>query len=83
MSPASAVAVTRSPGLLAEYLAHVDGLDLSGRARRDRRVSAARFLEVFPDLDAWRSYNLAWREAVGHSHDEYWTRKVEFGILRE
>ena len=53
MSPASAraVAVTRSPGLLADYLAHVDGLDLSGRARRDRRVAATRFLATFGDLE--------------------------------
>jgi site-specific recombinase XerD len=55
MSPASAreVAVTRSPGLLADYLAHVDGLDLSGRARRDRRVAATRFLATFGDLEEW------------------------------
>jgi len=53
MSPAVAVAVTRSPGLLADYLAHVDGLDLSGRARRDRRVAATRFLESFGDLESW------------------------------
>ena len=55
MSPASAreVAVTRPPGLLADYLAHVDGLDLSGRARRDRRVAATRFLATFGDLEEW------------------------------
>lgn len=53
MSPASAVAVTRSPGLLADYLAHVDGLGLSGRARRDRRVAATRFLATFGDLEEW------------------------------
>ena len=80
MSPASAVAVTRSSGLLAEYLAHVDGLDLSGRAHRDRRVSATRFLEVFPDLDAWMARPAAAR-AVDLKRSGAWPLVV-FAIAR-
>jgi site-specific recombinase XerD len=52
-APARAIPATRSPGLLADYLAHLEQLDLSGRARRDRRLAATRFLDVFGDLDAW------------------------------
>ena len=51
--PARAVAATRSSGLLADYLAHVGGLDSSGRSRRDRRIAAERFLDIFGDLQAW------------------------------
>lgn len=43
--------LTSSP--LDDYLAHVDGLDLSPRARRDRRVAATRFLATFGDLETW------------------------------
>ena len=50
---ARAIPVTRSMGLLGDYLAQLEQLDLSDRARRDRRLSATRFLEAFPDLDGW------------------------------
>ncbi len=55
MNPATAQRLTTPlpSSLLDDYLAHVDGLDLSPRARRDRRVTAARFLDMFGDLHTW------------------------------
>jgi site-specific recombinase XerD len=53
MSTATTQQLTRTWSLLDDYLAHLERLDLSGRARRDRRLAATRFLQAFPDLDAW------------------------------
>lgn len=43
----------QEPGLLTEYLQHVDTLGLGARAVRDRRRIARDFLDRHPDLRTW------------------------------
>ena len=55
--------VVDADALLGDYLDHVAGLGLSGRAVRDRTRIAREFLSRHPDLDAWMDLPAAARAA--------------------
>ena len=55
--------VVDADALLGDYLDHVAGLGLSGRAVRDRTRIAREFLSRHPDLDAWMDLPAAERAA--------------------